>query len=126
MVDKTWLEGVRKKNRQRFGMAGMDGLGAGAQDIVGALYERRRLEEEEEAKDFERKQIEAQIELERQRIEAAKETGAFIPTLPEVQLPAIQPMPKSVMVVGGLLVAGLFGLIAFSVVKKGKKKGGQK
>jgi hypothetical protein len=126
MIDKAWLAGIRKKNRAKFGMApetGIpQGLGAGAQDIVGALRERRRLDEEEEAQAFERKQIESRIEIERQKIEAAKATGTFIPDMPEVMLPAVTPVPKSVLVVGGVVMVGLFGLIVFSVVKGKKKK----
>jgi hypothetical protein len=99
---------------------GTNGLGAGAQDIVGALYERRRLEEEEEAVDFERKQIEAQIELERERIEAAKATGTFVQPLPAVQLPEIKPVSTSALAIGGAVAAGLLGLIAFSLAKKKK------
>jgi len=105
-VDPVWLEGIRKKNRAKFGMGGLGGLGAGAQDIVNVLNARKAALEVTKARE-----LEAQIQAQQQ----AMQTG---PVLPEIHVPEVPPIPRGVLIGGGLAMLAMFGLIAWAVAKR--------
>lgn len=101
-VNESWLEGVRQKNRAKFGMGGLGGLGEGAEDILAVLRQKRAAKEAAEA-------------------QAAAEAAAAaagpnrLPELPPIMLPPVEPIPRELKIAAGLVAAGLFGLIVFSV-----------
>jgi hypothetical protein len=98
------------KNRKKFGMAGLGGLGAQtATDISDTLSRVRSART-------------AQGPSDKERAEAAldPQTAAMLaltkpPELPAIQIPEARPIPRAVLIVGGVLAAGLAVLIARQV-----------
>ena len=109
MVNGAWLQKVRHKNRERFGM---EGLGyVSSQDLVSAINREREVRT------------------------ASIHGGRFErtdPTLPEPgsvesivrslappqAAPARAPVPRSVAYLGGAVALGLVGLIAFMALRR--------
>jgi hypothetical protein len=114
-VDPKWLESVRRKNREKFGMAGMAGLGAGAQDVASTLQSTRLRKQQQE------------LALRQQSAEiAAKEALASDPrqaallALPQIQVPEAPPIPKELVWAAGAVAVAFIGLIGLAVIRGGK------
>lgn len=101
-VDPRWLRGVREKNRERFGMPGMDGLGQ--QDIVEALQRGR-----------------GAAVTPRQKAPPAPKPGspeAILKAFPLPELPPPEPIPAGVWIAGGLVAAGLLTVIGLALLRR--------
>jgi hypothetical protein len=101
------------KNRKKFGRAGLGGLGAQATDLSDTLARARAARTAQELSDKER----AAAVLAQERLASDPQTAAMLaltkqPELPTVQIPAARPIPKAVLIVGGVVAAGLVVLIA--------------
>lgn len=101
-VDPNWLRGVREKNRERFGMPGMDGLGQAG--IVEALQRGR----------------EAAV-APRQKVPPAPAPGSPEAILKAFPLPEPlppEPIPTGFWVVGGLAAVGLLTVIGLALLRR--------
>lgn len=110
-VDRAWLDSVRQKNRQAFGMSGL-GQGAGS-DIVEALRRER---------DFRTKSIhEGRLE----RTDPSKPTEGSVESIvaslgpaPAPGSLAAPPVPTYVYVLAAVGILGAAGLAAWALTRR--------
>lgn len=107
-VDPAWLNKVRKKNRVQYGMAGMGGLGAGADasHIADTLYSTR---DQRANVGLSQKVIEAEIRA-KQLVASDPRTAAIL-ALPKIEIPEAQPIPQNLKIAGVVAAVALVGLI---------------
>jgi D-arabinose 1-dehydrogenase-like Zn-dependent alcohol dehydrogenase len=118
-VDPEWLRKTRMRNREQLGMAGLGGLGAqSAEDLARTLVSTQQARASRELSQRERAaEIAAQ-----QALASDPQTAALLalsktePALPALQIPEPRPIPKVVLVVGGVVALGLVALIAKQVL----------
>lgn len=107
-VDPGWLKRVRKKNRAEYGMAGMGGLGAGADTshIADTLYATR---DQRAAAGFTRQAAEAEIRA-KEALASDPRTAAIL-ALPKIEVPEASPIPKNWLIGGAVAGVALVALI---------------
>lgn len=110
-VDPNWLQQVRENNRKQFGMAGL----GQTEDIASTLQRVRAARTARGMQDKERTAA-----LRAQEVLAQDPDTAALLTLPEVSIPAAQPLPRELLIAAGVVAAGLFGLILIQTLRGGK------
>jgi hypothetical protein len=110
VVDAAWLNNVRAQNQAAFGMAGLAGLGRGAQDIVRSHRDERELRT---------------LSIHRGRFEERdpyKPTEGSIESIAQAIGPANVPQPQApprgMNVLVGAAVVGLVGFISYKLVQR--------
>ena len=106
-VDPAWLQRVRQANRERFGMAGMSGMGqAAGSELVAALTRSKQA------------RVAEQIALHPAPPPPPGSTESVLRALPPLEVPQATQIPKSVIYIGGALAVGLVLVIGFSLLRR--------
>lgn len=118
MVDPTWLESIRQKNRAKFGMAsdggpgGIAGLGyRDPQELVDALNDQRDIRTVQIHKGLHTRQ-------DPRDMVDPESPQAMARLIERMEVAPPPQIPQGVLVAGGLALVGLVGLVAYAALKE--------